>query len=167
MIVYYFVFLHLDCNAPDEVLEKISKAVRETKTPDVGEAKGYKEIEASLEKLPILTDQPIDGWAYISSAMAVANDKEYGRNSRFIAYGAINMKPPNSTCLVNYGMSTNEYILSIARLEPENNLEMMFDAYVNSKISIPFFIVGNHLTAYGDFLKDKLGQLKKKHYFVV
>ena len=76
------VALGLEC-APDEVLGKISKAVRESKTPDVKEATGYKEIEASLEKLPILTHQPIDGGAYISSAMAVANDKEYGRNLSF------------------------------------------------------------------------------------
>ena len=76
------VALGLEC-APDEVLEKISKAIRETKTPDVKEAEGYKEIEASLEKLPILTHQPIDGGAYISSAMAVANDKKYGRNLSF------------------------------------------------------------------------------------
>ncbi len=76
------VALGLEC-APDEVLEKISKAIRETKTPDVKEAKGYKEIEASLERLPILTHQPIDGGAYISSAMAVANDEEYGRNLSF------------------------------------------------------------------------------------
>ena len=76
------VALGLECT-PDEVLGKISKAVIESKTPDVKEAKGYKEIEASLEKLPILTHQPIDGGAYISSAMAVANDKEYGRNLSF------------------------------------------------------------------------------------
>ena len=76
------VALGLEC-APHEVLGKISKAVIESKTPDVKEAKGYKEIEASLEKLPILTHQPIDGGAYISSAMAVANDKEYGRNLSF------------------------------------------------------------------------------------
>ena len=64
------VALGLEC-APDEVLEKISKAVRETKTPNVGEAKGYKEIEASLEKLPILTHQPIDGGAYILSLIHI------------------------------------------------------------------------------------------------
>ena len=42
------VALGLECT-PNEVLGKISKAVIESKTPDVKEAKGYKEIEASLE----------------------------------------------------------------------------------------------------------------------
>ena len=76
------VALGLEC-APNEILGKISKAVREGKTPNVESADNYKEIEASLEKLPILTHQPIDGGAYISSAMAVAYDKEYGRNISF------------------------------------------------------------------------------------
>ena len=52
-------------------------------------------------------------------------------------------------------LGTKYYILSIARLEPENNLEMMFDAYINSNIKIPYYVVGIHLTRYGDFLKDK------------
>ena len=76
------VALGLDC-APNEILGKISEAVRNGKEPSSVKAKGYKEIKNSLEKLPILTHQPIDGGAYISSAMAVANDKEYGRNLSF------------------------------------------------------------------------------------
>ena len=80
---------------------------------------------------------------------------EYGRKSELIAYGAVDIKPPNPDCLIEYGLTKNNYLLSIARLEPENNLEMMFDAYVDSKVTIPYFVVGNHLTNYGDFLKDK------------
>ena len=76
------VALGLECK-PNEILGKISKAVREGKAPDVLDAKGYKEIEPSLEKLPILTHQPIDGGPYISSAMAVAYDEEFGRNISF------------------------------------------------------------------------------------
>jgi len=76
------VALGLEC-APNEILGKISKAVRDGKTPDIENARNYKEIEPSLEKLPILTHQPIDGGPYISSAMAVAYDEEFGRNISF------------------------------------------------------------------------------------
>ena len=76
------VALGLEC-APNEILGKISKAVREGKNPDTVSADNYKEIEPSLESLPILTHQPIDGGPYISSAMAVAHDKKYGRNLSF------------------------------------------------------------------------------------
>ena len=80
---------------------------------------------------------------------------EYNRESEFIAYGAVDIKLPNADCLIEYGVKTNNYLLSIARLEPENNLEMMFDGYIASGIRTSYYVVGNHLTAYGDFLKDK------------
>lgn len=83
--------------------------------------------------------------------------KEYKREAKFIAYGAVDIKSPKKECLKNYGIE-GEYILSIARLEPENNLEMMCDAYIKSSINCPYIIIGNHLTKYGDYLKDKYRQ---------
>jgi len=80
---------------------------------------------------------------------------EYNRNSEFIPYGAVNIINPSPNCLKEFGLVPYNYLLSIARLEPENNLEMMFEGYINSKIKTPYFVVGNHLTKYGDFLKDQ------------
>ena len=80
---------------------------------------------------------------------------EYNRNSEFIPYGAVDIISHNPTCLKEFGLVPDNYLLSIARLEPENNLEMMFDGYIASGIETPYFVVGNHLTAYGDFIKDK------------
>ena len=80
---------------------------------------------------------------------------EYNRKSEFIPYGAVDIKHPSTDCLSEYGLIAGSYLLSIARLEPENNLEMMFDGYIASRIKTPYFVVGNHLTKYGDFLKDK------------
>tara|TARA_B110000003_G_C16638570_1_gene529296 strand:+ start:148 stop:1254 length:1107 start_codon:yes stop_codon:yes gene_type:complete len=81
--------------------------------------------------------------------------EEYNRESEFIAYGANHVIKHSKKCLSKYGLEANNYLLSIARLEPENNLELMFDAYLESKITTPYYIVGHHLTDYGDFLKDK------------
>ncbi len=80
---------------------------------------------------------------------------EYNRNSEFIAYGAVDIKKPNSDCLAKYDLVKHKYLLTVARLEPENNLELMFDSYINSGLDIPYYIIGNHLTNYGDYLKDK------------
>ena len=80
---------------------------------------------------------------------------EYNRKSELIPYGAVDIKHPSTDCLTEYGLIAGSYLLSIARLEPENNLEMMFDGYIASRIKTPYFVVGNHLTNYGDFLKDK------------
>ena len=46
----------------------------------------------------------------------------------------------------------------IARLEPENNIEMILDGYVASQSEIPFQVVGNHMTSYGELLKKKYSQ---------
>ncbi len=81
--------------------------------------------------------------------------EEYGTEAKFIAYGAVSIKTPNSKYLDKYGLVKNSYFLTIARLEPENNLEMMFDAYLLSKSETPYFVIGNHTTPYGDYLKDK------------
>jgi glycosyltransferase involved in cell wall biosynthesis len=81
--------------------------------------------------------------------------KEYNLTSELIAYGAVDILPPDDTCLNDYGITEKSYFLSIARLEPENNLEMMFDAYISSNNKTPYYVVGNHTTHYGDFLKDK------------
>ena len=80
---------------------------------------------------------------------------EYNRHSEFIPYGALKPTKNNQDILDFYKMKPNSYYLSIARLEPENNLEMMFDAYLLSGSNFPYFVIGKHPTTYGDFLKDK------------
>ena len=81
--------------------------------------------------------------------------EKYNVDSRKIEYGTIRVEKPDVSFLQKYKMSKGNYIVTIARLEPENNIEMICDGYINSKIKMPYYIVGNHLTDYGDFLKDK------------
>jgi UbiD family decarboxylase len=76
------VALALECE-PSEIRSKISGAINKLSKPETIQSSGYKEIEPSLDKLPILTHQKTDGGAYIASAMAVAHDEEYGRNISF------------------------------------------------------------------------------------
>ena len=81
--------------------------------------------------------------------------EKYNVDSRKIEYGTVPVEKPDISFLQKYKMSKGNYIVTIARLEPENNIEMICDGYINSKIKMPYYIVGNHLTDYGDFLKDK------------
>ena len=81
--------------------------------------------------------------------------KKYNRSSKMISYGTNKVKYPRTDFLKLYDLFQENYLLTIARLEPENNLEMMIDAYIKSGIKIPYVIVGNHLTTYGRFLKAK------------
>ncbi len=83
-------------------------------------------------------------------------NKEYNAEAEFIAYGTDDVLSHTDICLNDYGITNKGYyFLSIARLEPENNLEMMLDAYILSNNQAPYYVVGKHTTTYGDFLKDK------------
>jgi len=56
-------------------------------------------------------------------------DATYGINSKYIAYGA-NLHPAaNEKLLAEYGLKKNDYFLLMARMEPENNIEMILDGY--------------------------------------
>ena len=81
--------------------------------------------------------------------------KEYNVESKLIEYGAMPIQKPDLSFLQQHNMIEGNYIVTIARLEPENNIEMICDGYIKSKINMPYFIIGNHLTDYGDYLKDK------------
>ena len=81
--------------------------------------------------------------------------QEYNLEAEVISYGAVDISPPNDTYLNQYGITKGTYFLTIARLEPENNLEIIFDGYISSNKKAPYYIIGNHNTTYGKFLKEK------------
>ena len=80
--------------------------------------------------------------------------RKHNANSSLIPYGA-NEVSPNRSLIKHYNIKAFLYFLLIARLEPENNIEMILDGYIKSKINLPFLIVGNYKTTYGRFLKKK------------
>ena len=52
-------------------------------------------------------------------------------------------------------MEVENYNLIIARLEPENNIETILDGIVFSYEKMPFLVIGNHNTNFGNYLKEK------------
>jgi glycosyltransferase involved in cell wall biosynthesis len=80
---------------------------------------------------------------------------EYKRAAMFIAYGADTFNNPDAKIAENYSCQPGNYDLLIARLEKENNIEMILDGVVKSGSTTDFLVVGNHGTSYGVFLKDK------------
>ena len=79
----------------------------------------------------------------------------YNINSEFIAYGAEEVSDLSRNTIEKYLIEKGEFLLTIARLEPENNLELMCDAYLSSNSEIPYYIIGNYQTKYGQLLKSK------------
>lgn len=88
--------------------------------------------------------------------------EKYGKESKFLAYGADIHDNYNIEYLKEYNLTPNEYFLLIARLEPENNIVMTIDGYLASKENgkRPLIIVGKTNTPHGKELVAKYSNEK-------
>lgn len=103
--------------------------------------------------------------AVLKSDVLIADNpgiQDYFKNtynifSFYIPYGADAKKiePPIENAIEEYHLEPFSYYLLVARLEPENNIEMILDGYLQSKSREPFIVVGNYKTKYGDYLINK------------
>lgn len=102
-------------------------------------------------------------WAVDTSDYLVADSlgikdylkQEYAVDSKYIAYGADLFEEPNENILEKYELQKNSYDLLIARLEPENNIEVILDGVVASGFKRTFLVIGKHETRYGEYLRYK------------
>lgn len=79
----------------------------------------------------------------------------YQKDSTFIAYGATLFESPVSESLRAYSLQAYQYDMLIARLEPENSIEVILDGVALANVNRPFIVVGKHETTYGEYLKTK------------
>jgi len=79
----------------------------------------------------------------------------YNATSSFIAYGATVFENNDASVLSKYELQPYEYDMLIARLEPENSIEIILDGVAKANLLRPFLVVGNHETTYGNYLKNK------------
>ena len=92
--------------------------------------------------------------------------EKYGRESKFLAYGADIHDDWDESMLQEFGLEPNNYYLIVARLEPENNLVMAIEGYLKSQENgkRPLIIVGKTNTPHGKELVKKYGQEKSVHF---
>ena len=85
--------------------------------------------------------------------------EKYGKESKFLAYGATIHDHYNVDYLKEYGLTANDYFIIVARLEPENNIYMAIDGYLASEQygKKPLVVVGKTNTPYGKKLVAKYG----------
>ncbi|WP_426061933.1 DUF1972 domain-containing protein [Hymenobacter sp. B1770] len=81
--------------------------------------------------------------------------QKYKKDSTFIAYGAHSFTTPDQSDLAAYSLTPYAYDMLIARLEPENSIEVILDGVVQAGIDRPFLVVGKHESQYGEYLKGK------------
>ena len=92
--------------------------------------------------------------------------EKYRRDSKFLAYGADIHTDFNVDTLSEYDVTANNYYILIARLEPENNIEMAIQGYLKSKENgkKPLLIIGNTTTPHGKYLSGKYGHINSVRF---
>ncbi len=85
--------------------------------------------------------------------------EKYGKESKFLAYGANIYDNYQESYLDEFNLKAGEYFLLIARLEPENNIEMAIQGFLKSNIkNKPLIIVGKTDTPHGKYLVKIYGE---------
>lgn len=85
--------------------------------------------------------------------------EKYGKPSKFLAYGADIHDDYDAELLKEFNLTPNEYYLIVARMEPENNIEMAIQGYLASKENgkRPLILVGKTNTPSAKKLIMKYG----------
>lgn len=87
--------------------------------------------------------------------------ERYDKESTYIAYGAHPFDNPDEKILEQYQVKKGSYNMIMARFEPENNLDMVLEGVaMNTGDETPIMVIGNHMTKYGTYLKDKFRDYK-------
>lgn len=88
--------------------------------------------------------------------------KEYGKESKFIPYGADHVEKISikSYMYKAYPFLEKKYAFLVCRIEPENNIHVILDAMHNYK-NLNLVVVGNwHASKYGSALKAKFNNFE-------
>lgn len=87
--------------------------------------------------------------------------EKYQVDPVYIAYGATVFNQPDPAVLSGYGLRSQGYNMLMARMEPENNIEMILDGYHTSKSPLDFMVVGNTSNKFGRYLTNKFAHDKR------
>lgn len=102
-------------------------------------------------------------WAALNSDYLIADSKgiqaylqdKYNKQSEFIAYGATPVENTNEDVLKQYNVEKYKYNLLVARMEPENNVEVIIKGHLKAANETPLLVVGGVSNQYGKQLKEK------------
>jgi len=102
-------------------------------------------------------------WAVESSTHLVADSKgiqaylkdNYQVDATFIAYGSDLFSATDASILDAYDLTEGAYNMLIARMEPENNVEVILDGVVQSANRQNFLVIGKTENVFGKYLVNK------------
>ena len=98
------------------------------------------------------------GLALIADAQGIADylKAEYGRESHLIAYGAPIIDPGDDRS-GELDLEPGQYHLVVARMEPENHVDVIVEGYAGSGSDLPLVVVGT--APYGDEYMSRVKEL--------
>lgn len=76
----------------------------------------------------------------------------YGKKPVYIPYGAQVFTQIDESVPAAFQLSPRQYYLLVARIEPENNIEMILRGYLESSKNYPLLVVGNISNRFGKYL---------------
>jgi glycosyltransferase involved in cell wall biosynthesis len=103
-----------------------------------------------------------EGWAARRGDLLIADSigirdylqREYQRPSVYIPYGAEVPEHYDPEILRRWGLEPDGYFLLMARMEPENNIEMIIRGWMKTVKDKPLVLIGNAGNAFGKHLTD-------------
>ena len=82
-----------------------------------------------------------------NDAIAGIVSQQYGRQSTVIGYGNDHVHQPDrgaaEAAVYSIGLEPQRYLLTVARIEPENSIREMIEARLAANTDLPYVIVGN------------------------
>ncbi|MDI1354696.1 MAG: DUF1972 domain-containing protein [bacterium] len=82
-------------------------------------------------------------------------EEKYEKSPVYIAYGADLLEAPDQTVLLEYGLKAYDYNILVARMEPENNIDMLLEGIRRSYTKKPILIIGQTNNGYSKYLIKK------------
>ncbi|MDB5221371.1 MAG: glycosyl transferase family 1 [Chitinophagaceae bacterium] len=94
---------------------------------------------------------------FIADSLMIKNylDEKYKINTKYIPYGAEIINDTNEDVFSWYKIAKHKYFLLVARMEPENNIEMILDGFHQTDCDKTFVVIGNTKNGFGKYLINK------------
>ena len=114
--------------------------------------------------------RPVQKFLHLAEGLAAKNADElvadspaiqsylsaaYKLSSVYIPYGAEIFNRPDASYISKWNLAPHSYLLLIARMEPENNIEMILEGYMLSQQNMQMVVVGKAENRFAAYLKKK------------
>jgi glycosyltransferase involved in cell wall biosynthesis len=99
-----------------------------------------------------------------STAVQQYLEKKYSIQSSYIAYGAEFPEEPDESIFNLLGLAKYSYYMLIARMEPENNIDMILEGFCKTDSDKQFIVVGNINNSFGKKMFAKYRKNKRIHF---